>query len=54
MSTFEVCWSMYGTAKVEAASIEEAVNAASRELHNWSGIGVDLEEVSIDGSDVEP
>lgn len=54
MSTFEVCWKMYGTAEVEADSMEEAISLASKELIGWDGAGTDLETVSVDGSDVEP
>jgi hypothetical protein len=45
---------MYGSAKIEADSLEEALDLASTELINWSGAGTDLDEVEVDGSDVEP
>jgi hypothetical protein len=54
MSTFEVCWKMYGTAEVEADSMDEAVSIAAKELIHWDGFGTDLESVSVDGTDVEP
>lgn len=54
MSTFEVCWKMYGTAEVEADSMEEAVSIAANEMIRWNGFGTDLEAVSVDGADVEP
>lgn len=54
MSTFEVCWKMYGTAEIEADSMEEAVSIASKELIEWNGAGTDLDYVRVDGSDVEP
>ena len=53
MSEYEVTWSMYGTARVEASSAEEAGSIASRELIHWNGFGVDLADVSVDGSEAE-
>lgn len=54
MPTFEITWSMFGSATVEADTEQEAVNLASSELINWSGFGVDLEEVAVDGVDINP
>ncbi|MFB8368540.1 hypothetical protein ACFC25_04160 [Pseudarthrobacter sp. NPDC055928] len=53
MSTFEVCWKMHGTATVKAASMDEAIERATNELHDWDGAGVALASVSVDGTDVE-
>lgn len=54
MRTFEVCWKMHGTAEVEAASMEEAVSITSKELIHWRGETLNLEDLSVDGADVEP
>ena len=54
MSTFEVCWKMYGTAEVEAGSMEDAVSIATKELIYWNGSGLNLGDISVDGADVEP
>jgi hypothetical protein len=51
---FEVCWKMYGTAEVEADSMEEAAYIASKELIQWRGETLNLEDLSVDGADVEP
>jgi len=51
--SFEVTWKMYGTAKVEASSMDEAIERASNELMGWSGFGLDLESVWVDGADVD-
>lgn len=51
--SFEVVWKMYGTAKVEADNMDEAIERASNELMGWSGFGLDLVEVSVDGADVD-
>jgi hypothetical protein len=45
---------MYGTATVEASSMEEAVEIASNEFDSWNTAGIDLATVSVDGADVEP
>jgi hypothetical protein len=54
MTEYEVCWKMYGTATIKASSMDEAVKLASRELIEWNGSGMDLEDISVDGADVEP
>lgn len=53
MATYEITWSMYGTAEVVASSPEEATKYAASELIGWGGFGTDLEDVSVDGVDVQ-
>lgn len=50
--TFEVCWKLDGTAKVKADTFEEAIGIAEREFESWTGMGIDVAEVSVDGVEV--
>lgn len=53
MKTFEVTWSMFGEAQVEAETEEEAHKLASEELIEWSGFGTELDDVMVSGAQVE-
>jgi hypothetical protein len=50
--TFEVCWKLDGTATVEATTMEEAIKIAEQDLTQWSGFGLDVINVSVDGIEV--
>lgn len=54
MPRFEVTWKMYGTAIMEADSMEQAVDLVSDDLMGWHGFGTDIDSVQVDGADVEP
>lgn len=53
MASFEITWSMFGTATIDAPNEAEAAKLASSDLMNWGGFGVDLEDVQVDGADIE-
>lgn len=53
MSKFEVTWSMFGTAKIDADSMDEATELASKELIRWRGFGTDFDDVMVDGAEAD-
>lgn len=52
MARFEICWKAFGTAEVDANSLNEAVNIVMDEIMSDSG-PMDLDHYMVDGCDAE-
>ena len=52
MALYDVSWSMYGTARIEADSETEAQQIAAAGCMHWSG-DIDWRYADVDGCDIE-
>ena len=53
MKTYIGTFSMYGTFEIEADTKEEALKLANQDLINWTGFGLDFNDLNVDGTTTE-